>query len=54
VHFAAGIAICTAAGVVVTGLAGQPVHTGSHGLVAAADADTHAALLACIGRQRHA
>lgn len=54
VHFAAGIAVCAAAGVIVTGLAGQPVHTGVHGLVAAADADTHATLLACISRQRHA
>lgn len=51
VHFAAGIAICRAAGCVVTGLRGEPVHTGTGGLVVAADADTHAALLSLIARQ---
>ncbi|HYN96239.1 MAG TPA: inositol monophosphatase family protein [Pilimelia sp.] len=51
VHFAAGIALCEAAGCVVTGLVGQPLHTGVGGLVAAADGDTHAALLDIIGRQ---
>jgi len=51
VHFAAGVAICRAAGCVVTGLRGQPVDEGVKGLVVAADADTHAALLALIGRQ---
>ncbi|MEV6599432.1 inositol monophosphatase family protein [Actinoplanes sp. NPDC051346] len=45
VHFAAGIALCQAAGCVVTGLEGQPVHTGVGGLVVAADQETHAALL---------
>lgn len=44
VHFAAGIAICEAAGCVVTDLAGEPWHTG-RGLVAAADAHTHARLV---------
>lgn len=44
VHFSSGIALCQAAGCVVTGLAGQPLHTGVHGLVAAADARTHADL----------
>ncbi len=44
VHFAAGIALCQAAGCVVTGLHGQPLHTGTGGLVAAADEHTHAAL----------
>ncbi|ADD41501.1 inositol monophosphatase family protein [Stackebrandtia nassauensis] len=48
VHFAAGIALCRAAGCVVTGLRGQPLHTGVGGLVAAADAETHAALLELI------
>jgi myo-inositol-1(or 4)-monophosphatase len=52
VHFAAGIALCQAAGCVVTGIDGQPIHTGAEGLVAAADQQTHAALLALIQRQR--
>lgn len=47
VHFAAGIAICRAAGCVVTDLAGDPLHTG-RGLIAAADAETHARLLALV------
>jgi myo-inositol-1(or 4)-monophosphatase len=51
VHFTAGIALCQAAGCVVTGLAGQPLHTGVHGLVAAADAETHARLVDVIARQ---
>ncbi|MCW2779794.1 MAG: phosphatase [Marmoricola sp.] len=46
VHFSAGIALCRAAGCVVTGLRGQPLHTGDGGLVAAADEETHAALVA--------
>ncbi|WP_415953515.1 inositol monophosphatase family protein [Streptomyces sp. KLOTTS4A1] len=48
VHFAAGIALCRAAGCVVTDLDGVPIGPGSRGLVAAADADTHARLLAMI------
>ncbi|MET8161939.1 inositol monophosphatase family protein [Sphaerisporangium sp. NPDC005289] len=48
VHFAAGIALCRAAGCVVTGLRGEPVHTGAGGLVVAADQPTHAALLEII------
>jgi myo-inositol-1(or 4)-monophosphatase len=44
VHLSSGIALCQAAGCVVTGLAGQPLHTGVHGLVAADDAQTHADL----------
>lgn len=51
VHFAAGIAVCEAAGCVVTGLRGQPLHTGAGGLVVAADPPTHAALVAAIERQ---
>lgn len=51
VHFAAGIALCRAAGCTVTGLYGEPVHTGRGGLIAAADPGTHAALLAMVGRQ---
>jgi myo-inositol-1(or 4)-monophosphatase len=51
VHYASGIAVCQAAGCVVTGLHGQPLHTGSGGLLAAADERTHAALTAVINRQ---
>jgi myo-inositol-1(or 4)-monophosphatase len=50
-HFASGIALCQAAGCVVTGIEGQPLHTGAGGLVVAADRQTHAALLALIGNQ---
>ncbi|MFC7533743.1 inositol monophosphatase family protein [Actinoplanes sp. GCM10030250] len=46
VHFSAGIAICRAAGCVVTGIEGQPLHTGALGLLAAADQPTHEALCA--------
>ncbi|WP_066944421.1 inositol monophosphatase family protein [Microtetraspora fusca] len=52
VHFASGIALCQAAGCVVTDLRGEPPHTGAGGLVAAADRETHAALLELIGDQR--
>jgi len=45
VHFASGIALCQAAGCIVTGIHGQPVHTGAGGLIAAVDRDTHDALL---------
>ncbi len=48
VHFAAGIALCQAAGCIVTGLHGQPLHTGVGGLVAAADQHTHTALIRVI------
>ncbi|MFI7428025.1 inositol monophosphatase family protein [Micromonospora sp. NPDC049836] len=48
VHFAAGIALCRAAGCVVTGLDGERPGPGSRGLVAAADAETHGRLLALI------
>jgi myo-inositol-1(or 4)-monophosphatase len=44
VHFAAGIAVCTAAGCVVTDLRGGPVGH-QRGLLVAADEATHAALL---------
>ncbi|WP_406067832.1 inositol monophosphatase family protein [Micromonospora sp. NBC_01638] len=52
VHFAAGIALCQAAGCVVTGIDGQPLHAGGNGLVVAADERTHAALLTLIRNQR--
>jgi myo-inositol-1(or 4)-monophosphatase len=45
VHFAAGIALCRAAGCVVTATDGTPVTRGSRGLIAAADAATHDLLL---------
>jgi myo-inositol-1(or 4)-monophosphatase len=48
VHFAAPIAIAEAAGCVVTGIHGQPLHTAPHGLLAAADAAIHARLLALV------
>lgn len=44
VHFTAGIALCQAAGCVVTDLNGDPIHTG-RGMIAAADAATHRKLL---------
>jgi myo-inositol-1(or 4)-monophosphatase len=44
VHFAAGIAVCRAAGCSVTDLVGDPLHTG-RGLVVAADPDTHGRLV---------
>ena len=51
VHFASAIALCQAAGCVITGIQGQPLHTGVGGLLVAADQVTHADLLAIIGRQ---
>ncbi|MEV6767335.1 inositol monophosphatase family protein [Nocardia sp. NPDC051030] len=51
VHFASGIALCRAAGCVVTGLIGQPIDTAPYGLVAAADTETHAALVEIIAAQ---
>jgi myo-inositol-1(or 4)-monophosphatase len=48
VHFAAGIALCRAAGCVVTDLAGEPVESTGNGLVASADEATHAALIAAV------
>ncbi|MEU4424559.1 inositol monophosphatase family protein [Actinoplanes sp. NPDC024001] len=48
VHFSSGIAVCRAAGCVVTGIEGQPLHTGAGGLLVAADEQTHAALRAIV------
>lgn len=45
VHWTAGILLCQVAGAVVTNLAGGELHTGDHGMLAAADAETHAFLL---------
>jgi myo-inositol-1(or 4)-monophosphatase len=52
VHFAAGIALCQAAGCVITDFNGDPVHT-ARGIVAAADPETHAALLALVAKHRN-
>ncbi|MFC0629332.1 inositol monophosphatase family protein [Kribbella deserti] len=49
VHFTAGLALCAAAGCVVTDLRGRPLHTGL-GVIAAADAETHATLLKIVAR----
>ncbi|MCX5384349.1 inositol monophosphatase family protein [Streptomyces sp. NBC_00083] len=52
VHFAAGIALCRAAGCVVTDITGAPVGPGGRGLLVAADADTHGRLMAIVrGRE---
>jgi myo-inositol-1(or 4)-monophosphatase len=48
VHFAAGLAICEAAGCTVTDLRGHVWGSGATGLVAAADAETHVALLSLV------
>jgi myo-inositol-1(or 4)-monophosphatase len=45
VHFAAPLAVCRVAGCVITNLDGGPLHSGSGGLVAAADEPTHALLV---------
>nr|WP_084760928.1 inositol monophosphatase family protein [Nocardia mangyaensis] len=52
VHFSSAIAVCQAAGCVVTGLGGQPLHTPPHGLIAAADESTHAELVAAVAGLR--
>jgi myo-inositol-1(or 4)-monophosphatase len=51
VHFTPGIALCEAAGVVITDFDGAPVHTGP-GVVAARDAESHATLLGLVARHR--
>ena len=51
VHFTAPIAIAQAAGCVVTGVLGQPLHTEPHGMLAAADDVTHARLLEILSRR---
>jgi myo-inositol-1(or 4)-monophosphatase len=50
VHFAAGVAVCERAGCVLTDLQGRPLGQEPRGLIAAADAATHAALLDIIQR----
>ncbi|MGW0607982.1 inositol monophosphatase family protein [Streptomyces sp. NPDC002640] len=51
VHFPAGTALCEAAGCVVTGLDGRAPYTGRNGLIAAADRQTHEALLEAVRAQ---
>ncbi|MDF3300249.1 inositol monophosphatase family protein [Streptomyces tropicalis] len=48
VHFAAGIALCRAAGCVVTGIDGAPLGRTTGGLVVAADLGTHESLMSMI------
>jgi myo-inositol-1(or 4)-monophosphatase len=48
VHFAAGIALCRAAGCVVTGIDGARIGQGGRGLVVAADTETHGLLMSVI------
>lgn len=48
VHFAAGLAICEAAGCTVTDLQGRGWGRGATGLIAAADAEIHAALVSLV------
>ncbi|WP_405860813.1 inositol monophosphatase family protein [Streptomyces sp. NBC_01515] len=53
VHFAAGIAVCRAAGCVVTGIDGAPVGEAGRGLLVAADEETHGLLMSMMrGRSR--
>ncbi|MFF3362234.1 hypothetical protein [Streptomyces misionensis] len=51
-HLAAGVALCRAAGCTVTGLYGEPLHTGAGGPVAAAGPRRHAAPLELVRGQR--
>lgn len=50
VHFSSGIALCQAAGCIVTGLKGQVLHTPSYGLIAASDALSHTQLVEAVCR----
>lgn len=50
VHFTSGIALCQAAGCVVTNLAGGDVHTGVEGLVVASDGGIHRELIDLVSR----
>jgi len=50
VHFAAGLALCEAAGCAVTDLRGRAWGGGATGLIAAADSETHASLLGLVGK----
>ena len=50
-HFAAGVALCEAAGCIVTDLCGGAWGDGPTGLVIGADAETHAAIVQLIQRR---
>ena len=47
-HFAAGIALCQAAGCLISDLDGNPLHSG-RGLIISADQETHDRVLAIVG-----
>jgi len=51
VHFAAGLAVCEAAGCVVTDLRGGSWRLGPAGLLVAANVETHEILLALVNKQ---
>jgi myo-inositol-1(or 4)-monophosphatase len=51
VHFASAIALCQAAGCVVTDLRGRPLDAGAGGLLVSADQPTHDVLLTLVGKQ---
>ncbi|MEH1126954.1 inositol monophosphatase family protein [Micromonospora sp. CPCC 206061] len=51
VHFASAIAVCQAAGCVVTDLRGRPLDAGAGGLLVSADQPTHDILLTIVGKQ---
>jgi len=51
VHFTAGIGLCRAAGCVLSGLYGEPLHLANDGIVVAADSATHEVLLSGIAEQ---
>lgn len=53
VHFAAAIALCRAAGCVVTGIEGAPLGPAGRGLVVAADAETHELLMSAVQALGH-
>ena len=52
VHFAAGLALCEAAGCTVTDLRGHGWGRGATGLIAAADAEIHAALVSLVRKYK--
>jgi len=51
VHYAGPMAVCQAAGCVVTGLRGEPAGEGVGGVLVSADQETHDALLALLAKQ---
>jgi myo-inositol-1(or 4)-monophosphatase len=51
VHFSAGLAVCEAAGCIVTDLWGNPWGAGPTGVLVAADRETHVTLLQLVAKQ---